>query len=115
MRKSLSIFSLLFFAACVNHDLNNLVERADEEPFVCDPDISWQNDILPIMETSCATSGCHDGISRLDWSDYAEVKRYATQVKQRTKDRSMPFDGPPLPQEQIDLISCWVDGGAPEN
>ena len=114
-RTSSSILLLLFFAACVNHDLNNLNDRLDEEPFVCDPEISWSNDILPMMKTSCAIAGCHDGISRLDWTDYAEVKRYATTIKQRTKDRSMPFDGPPLPQEQIDLIACWVDLGARDN
>ncbi|MFZ6011709.1 MAG: hypothetical protein ACOYXT_15305 [Bacteroidota bacterium] len=75
---------------------------------------SWQNDILPIMVSSCATSGCHDGISRLDWRVYSEVKKYADVIKEKTQDRSMPFNGP-LPQNKIDLIACWVDDGAPEN
>ena len=98
-------------ASCVSHDLNNLTEP---EPFVCDPLLNWQDDILPIMKESCATSGCHDGISRRDWTDYNEVKRYATSIKQRTVDRSMPFDGPPLSQDEVNLIACWVDAGAPE-
>jgi hypothetical protein len=114
MRKLSFVFLVYFFASCTYHDLNNLAD-APEEPFVCDPETSWQNDILPIMETSCAGAGCHDGISRRDWTDYDEVKRYATAIKQRTQDRSMPFDGPPLPQDQINIIACWVDAGAPDN
>jgi hypothetical protein len=76
--------------------------------------ISWINDILPIMTTSCATSGCHDGVSRLDWRNYNEVLQYAQAIKSRTRDRSMPFDKT-LPQDQIDKISCWVDDGALNN
>ena len=115
MRKPSFIVLSLFFAACTYHDLNNLDDGGQETPFVCDPEVSWQKDILPIMKTSCASVGCHDGISRLDWTDYSEVKRYAAQIKQRTKDRSMPFDGSPLPEEQINLIGCWVDSGAKGN
>ncbi|HEY0744354.1 MAG TPA: hypothetical protein VGD40_22970 [Chryseosolibacter sp.] len=111
----LRIFCILLIASasCVSHDLNNLT-APEPEPYVCDPSISWQDDILPTMETSCATVGCHDGISRRDWTDYNEVKRYAASIKQRTVDRSMPFDGPPLSQDEINLIACWVDAGAPE-
>jgi hypothetical protein len=114
----LRIFCVLLIVSvsCVSHDLNNLTEPEPQpEPFICDPLVSWQNDILPIMETSCAGVGCHDGISRRDWTDYDEVKRNATSIKQRTKDGSMPFDGPPLPQEQINIIACWVDAGATNN
>jgi hypothetical protein len=76
--------------------------------------ISWINDILPIMTTSCANSGCHDGVSRRDWRNYDEVKQFAQAIKRRTRDRSMPFDKT-LPQDQIDKISCWVDDGALNN
>jgi hypothetical protein len=113
MRKSSFVLFILFFAACTYHDLNNL-EKV-QEPFVCDPETSWQNDILPIMKASCANAGCHDGISRRDWTDYDEVKDYAEAIKQKTKDRSMPIDGPQLPREQINIIECWVDAGAADN
>jgi hypothetical protein len=76
--------------------------------------VSWQHDILPIFETSCAISGCHDGITRLDWRNYDNVKNYASSIKENTQNKSMPFDST-LPQEKIDLIACWVDDGAPKN
>jgi hypothetical protein len=76
--------------------------------------ISWQNEILPIMKASCATSGCHDGVSRRDWRNYNEVKLNAEAIKRKTRDRSMPFDKT-LPDDDIDKISCWVDDGALNN
>jgi hypothetical protein len=111
MKRSALLLFVFLFVECVYHDLS-----VDEPPtFTCDAaTISWQNDVLPIMQTSCAQSGCHDGISRLDWADYDEVKEYANAIKQKTQDRSMPFDGP-LPQDQIDIIACWVNNGALNN
>jgi hypothetical protein len=76
--------------------------------------ISWQNEILPIMQTACALSGCHDGVTRLDWRNYDNVKQYAAAIKENTQNKSMPFDST-LPQEDIDKIACWVDDGALKN
>lgn len=110
--------TIVFFAtfilyACAYHDIT--IEAPVVEP-ICDSTtlVSWQNDILPIMITSCATEKCHDGITRRDWTNYDEVKRFSVSIKNRTQDKSMPFDGP-LPQEQIDLIACWVNNGALNN
>jgi hypothetical protein len=76
---------------------------------------SWTDDIKPIMEKHCATSGCHNGVSRsTNFLEYSSAKTYASSIKSKTRDRSMPFDGS-LTQSQIDLISCWVDDGALQN
>jgi hypothetical protein len=76
---------------------------------------SWTNDILPIMEKNCAISGCHNGVSRSNnFREYTSAKANAKTIKSKTRDRSMPFDGS-LTQNQIDLIACWVDDGAPQN
>lgn len=110
-RYSFSLFLLLL--SCVNHDLSP--EEDIDEPFVCDSTVSWENDILPIIQTSCAISGCHDGIARTNnWLNYAEVKENVATIRKKTVDRSMPFDRL-LPQHQIDLIACWVDNGALQN
>lgn len=77
--------------------------------------VSWINDIKPIMERDCAISGCHNGTSRSnDFRDYNSVKSFATNIKLKTQDRSMPFDGT-ISQNQINLIACWVDDGALQN
>lgn len=109
-KKPVNFLLGLLVMSCVSHDLT--VEGPDEP--VCDPLTSWQTEILPIMQISCATSGCHDGISRRNWTDYNEVKQYSNAIKERTVNRSMPFDEP-LPQDQINKIACWVDNGALNN
>lgn len=77
-------------------------------------DTSWSSDILPIVQTSCSKSGCHDGASRPDLRIYANAKKYAAQMKSETKNKNMPREGS-LTQSQIDLIGCWVDDGALNN
>lgn len=76
--------------------------------------VSWEQEILPIVKASCALSGCHDGLLRPDLSKYEKAHFYANLMKEYTLDRSMPFEGS-ITQDQIDLIACWVDDGAPEN
>ena len=76
--------------------------------------VSWSQEILPIMKTACALSGCHNGISRPDLRIYDKAKFYAKYIKQYTQSKYMPFDGS-LTQTQIDKIACWVDDGALKN
>lgn len=76
---------------------------------------SWSADVLPVIKTYCAITGCHNGSSRPDLRDYNKAKSYAGQIKSMTQDRRMPYDGTPLKQSDIDKIGCWVDDGAPNN
>lgn len=81
--------------------------------------VSYQNDIKPILEANCIKSGCHNGDNgaQRNWSVFANVKAKASGIKTRTGNKSMPADIAPtgLPQNQIDLIACWVDDGALDN
>jgi hypothetical protein len=74
----------------------------------------WSSDILPIVQTSCAKTGCHNGVSRSDLRLYSNAKQVAAQMKSETKSKNMPREGS-LTQAQIDLIGCWVDDGALNN
>jgi hypothetical protein len=78
-------------------------------------DVSWQNDILPIMTSSCAVTGCHNGVHLpRDWRVYTQVKQFASTIRKRTQDRSMPAEGI-LTEDQIAMIACWIDDGAVQN
>jgi hypothetical protein len=89
-------------------DLNVVVPRGSTG-------VRWDTEIKPLFTTYCATKGCHNGISRTnDFRKYNSAKKFASDIKTRTQKRTMPFDGS-LTQDQIDLIACWVDDGAPEN
>lgn len=73
--------------------------------------VSWNDVIKPIIEKSCAKSGCHDGGARVDLRVFQNAKANARSMKSKTQDRSMPREGT-LTQDEIDLIACWVDDGA---
>lgn len=78
---------------------------------------SWMQHILPIINTRCALSGCHDGNSGLpNWTDLATVQQNAQRIKSRTGAREMPPAGAQqLTEDQISMIACWVDDGAMNN
>ena len=75
---------------------------------------SWSTDILPIIQNSCAETGCHNGIARADLRIYSNSKFYAALIKTYTQNGFMPFEGV-ITQAEKDLIACWVDEGAQEN
>lgn len=79
-----------------------------------DTGTSWANDIKPIIESSCALSGCHNGGTQLDLRVYENAKDNADKIREYTQSGYMPFEGS-ITQEEIDLIACWVDDGAVEN
>ncbi len=77
--------------------------------------VSWASQIKPIVDSSCAKSGCHvNGTGRIDLTKFDVVKSNALQIKTRVVNKSMPFDGS-LTADQILLIACWVDDGAINN
>lgn len=95
----------------------------------CDPDkIYFELDVLPILISNCAFDGCHDANSAQDGvilDSYANVmatadvdpfdpggsKIYEVLVDDDPDDR-MPFELPPLSQDQIQVIAQWISQGA---
>ena len=87
--------------------------------------ISFQNDILPILEKNCALAGCHvaGGAAGLDLTGYDSFEKSGTFVPGNAK-RSlvitridgggMPPAGP-LDDDLIDLVKDWIDEGAENN
>lgn len=81
--------------------------------------LSYQTDIDPIIQASCAISNCHDGSTTLpDFTDFATLQARANNqsggVRQRVKTGDMPRSGS-LNAEEIAAILCWIDEGAQNN
>jgi hypothetical protein len=79
--------------------------------------ITYNANILAIFNAKCSFNGCHPDNG--DWFTYNTAKNNAAAIKTRTGNGSMPKGGTTAPggaltQEQIALIACWVDGGAPQ-
>jgi hypothetical protein len=75
----------------------------------------FSNDISPIISTNCALSGCHkNGTGLPDFSVLKNIQASASAIKAQTASRSMPI-GRTLTVDEINVIACWVNDGAPDN
>jgi len=99
----------------------------------CDPDtIYFQNQVLPLIISNCATSGCHDklgGEQEVLLVDYASIINYGdikpgkpnnSELFEKITendgdDRMPPPPANPLNTEQINIIRTWIEQGAKNN
>lgn len=99
----------------------------------CDPNtIYFQNDVLPIIISNCAQSGCHDAASAQDGvilDNYDNIMRtaevipgnawaselYEVLIETDPEDVMPPAPKSRLSAEQITLIAGWINAGAINN
>lgn len=97
---------------------------------VCDPDsVYFQLQVLPILRSNCAISGCHDAATAKEGiilDSYYNVMRtgdvrafnpgnseiYEKIVEDRSDKRMPPPPQAPLNADQIGLIRKWIQQGA---
>ncbi len=80
--------------------------------------VSYNNVIIPIIDSNCAKSNCHDGSNGNlpNWTELTNVQANAAIIKSRTSSGTMPPAGnPELDPAEIEAIACWVDDGARNN
>ena len=137
-RKILYLVVLLIASVGCKHEIP--VQEEEETPFIppvliseCDPDsVYFQQEILPLFQSSCAIPGCHDAVSSedgitldsftnimnsneitpgdLDDGDIYEV------ITETDPDKIMPPPpNEPLSDAQIDMIAAWILQGATNN
>ena len=86
---------------------------------------TFNRDVAPILYANCVTCHRPDGIAPMTLTTFAAAKAYATRVREVTASREMPpwYADPQhgqfknargLTQAQIDTLSRWAEGGAPE-
>ena len=94
------------------------------EPTACELlAASYADDIRPLMNSSCALSGCHvAGFSSGDFTGYAGLKAKVDDgsvMNRAIVQLNMPPSNSPGPTSltstEIELLSCWIEAGAPEN
>jgi hypothetical protein len=83
---------------------------------------SWKTAVQPIVNTYCATGGCHvpGGSSPYDYTNYAGVKANATRMITQLQRCLMPLADAspppkPLPDADRQTLMYWVTCGAPDN
>ncbi|MCE3228562.1 MAG: hypothetical protein K0S32_3113 [Bacteroidetes bacterium] len=115
-------FSILFMVSCDKKvaKLETPATAVVPPPAgFCDT-ISYNKHIGPIMQTKCALgTGCHgSGAPRTNLTSYASAKGIGEggSLKARVIDGSPSFmpQGSQLPQNEKDLIQCWINNGFKE-
>ena len=76
--------------------------------------VSYATTVAPIIEAKCATAACHGGTQSPDFRTFTTIRANASKIKTVISNRSMPPDNS-ITGNEIDLIICWVDDGAPNN
>lgn len=134
MKKAVLSFGILLgiAAGCVHEP-----PIAPSNPAVstsCDPDtVYFQNDILPLLTSNCAMSGCHDAGTAADnviLTDYASIIQTAEVrpgdagdselyevLTETDPDKKMPppSSGLSLSAQEIQMVAKWINQGALNN
>ncbi len=92
-----------------------------------DQDITFSRDIMPILQDNCQECHRAQGIAPMSLMTYTEVRPWAPLIQLKVVNRSMPpwhidrnigiqqfKNDRSLSDEQVAMISDWVDAGAPE-
>jgi len=80
------------------------------------PEVSYADDIRPIIDTNCQLSGCHgDNANIPTFATYDDVYAKADAIRDRTTAGTMPPGDAELADTDVQLISDWVTQGAPDN
>lgn len=97
----------------------------DDDGDVCDTaDLTYNNDIATIINSNCATAGCHNvdaaAAGTFQMNDFTTTKaavgfdRIKGAINHEATYSAMPKNGDKLDQCLIDKIEAWIDAGAPE-
>ena len=83
-------------------------------------DNTYNLEIKDILNTNCATAGCHDAVTAtegVDLSDYAKAKNAFEKkpvlcaIHHGSGCKPMPNTGGQLSNSDINKIDCWVKSG----
>lgn len=87
----------------------------------CDTTIHFAATIDPILQTYCVSCHKHGGTAaQFDYTSYAGIAAQASLIVQRITLPSgdihhMPNDGTVLSDTDIQVLTCWVNQGFPNN
>ena len=127
--KKISISIFIITSIFVGVSCNKDKTQAPPEP--CDPSkVYFEQDVLPIIQSNCAKSGCHDAGSHLEGLNLTTYNGIMEIVKKGNANDSKlhkvitdndpsdimpPPPSAPLTAAQINIIDYWIAEGALDN
>ena len=117
IQKSLSLgfLIILITTSCEFNSEEDLYGAIVDPP----TEVSYESDVKPIIQMSCATAACHSpgGFGNGIFDDYEIVKSKVDNGSFRKRvlvDKDMPPDGS-LSDDELEILTAWLDNGAPNN
>ena len=110
---------ILMFSSCYRDNEEDLYKNYYSQDQCDTSNISFANDIMPIIQGNCATTGCHvqggagPGIF-VNYNGVMDKVNSGTFEKRVLIDKNMP-PAAPLSACQQTLIQAWLNAGAPNN
>jgi uncharacterized membrane protein len=106
--------------------VTTIISKGDSTGWKCSVDsVYFQYDVLPILVSACARSGCHDAITRASGyvlTDYANTMKKGISAGRATSSKVYteiangqmppPGYGITMTQAQKDIIAKWINQGA---
>lgn len=113
-------FTLILVAFCVG--IISCSKSGSSNPAPTNPDCNgvdskFQANVLPLMQATCAVSGCHNtgsinGPGAL--TTHAQISASSAAIKAAVIAGTMPKNGS-LTESQKKIIVCWINSGAQNN
>ena len=117
-----SLLTIAFAYGCVNNKADTIKPA---NPDICDTvNLSYSEDINPIIQQNCAISGCHTNATMagtFTFETYAGLheaiqhQRLIGAISHQAGFIAMPQNSPKLSDCDISKITQWVVIGAPNN
>ncbi len=113
----LIFFSIAILNSCY-YDKAELLYPGSNQTVDCTTvQAKFSTEVLPLVTSKCAIATCHNSTASggIILQNYAQI--YAAKIRIYTRgvtEKSMPPTGALLPSE-INIIQCWIDGGALNN
>lgn len=122
MKKNSALF-LLIVAVCVLFSAC----KHDNPDLSYYPEVCFQQDVLPIFQTNCAISGCHNAASAQEGYIFTSYNSIMNGIKPFDPYNSKAYQvlssswvnfmppGNPLSEENRTIIRMWIEQGALNN
>jgi hypothetical protein len=101
--------TIIGFACSKGSDTANAVATT------CNPNTSFSQTVLPILNTNCNLSGCHDPNNAAELNNFTVVHDNAAQIKASVVSGRMPKGKFFFNATDKAALICWIDNGAKNN
>ena len=116
----LSILSFSLLVVACEKDKTPIISPISQG--ACADTVSFSQTIQPLIEQSCATTGCHDANtsqSGFNYSGYSNISLFSDpmigSIRHDPGFGPMPFAAPKFADSLIQKIECWIAQGKLNN